>query len=114
MWSFVRAKATARWLWHALDDHPGRVLAYGVGTRKGAEFLHLNALLAPFGITHYDTDKAGVYQRYLPLAQHLVRKLTIQKIERKHFTLRTHLKHLARKTLCFSRSWVMHDLVIGL
>ena len=38
----------------------------------------------------------------------------MQKIERKHLTLRTRLKRLARKTLCFSRSHVMHDLLIGL
>jgi len=38
----------------------------------------------------------------------------MQKIERKHLTLRTRLKRLARKTLCFSRSCLMHDLVIGL
>ena len=38
----------------------------------------------------------------------------MQKIERKHFTLRTRLKRLACKTLCFSRSRVMHDLLIGL
>jgi insertion element IS1 protein InsB len=35
MWSFVGAKASARWLWHALDHHTGTVLAYVVGTRKG-------------------------------------------------------------------------------
>jgi IS1 family transposase len=39
MWSFVGAKATERWLWHALDHHTGKVLAYVVGTRKDAEFL---------------------------------------------------------------------------
>ena len=38
----------------------------------------------------------------------------MQKSECKHLTLRTCLKRLARKTLCFSRSWVMHDLIIGL
>jgi insertion element IS1 protein InsB len=38
----------------------------------------------------------------------------MQKIERKHLTLRTRLKRLARKTLCFSRSCIRHDLVIGL
>ena len=36
------------------------------------------------------------------------------KDERKHLTLRTRLKRLARKTLSFSRSCVMHDLLIGL
>ncbi len=112
MWSFVGAKATERWLWHAIDHHTGRVLAYVLGTRKEATFLTLHALLAPFGITHYYTDKGGAYRRHLPPAQHTVGKLAMQKIERKHLTLRTRLKRLARKTLGFSRSCVMHDLVI--
>ena len=38
----------------------------------------------------------------------------VQGDERKHLTLRTRLKRFARKTLCFSRSRVMHDLLIGL
>ncbi len=114
MWSFVGAKATARWLWHAIDHHTGRVLAYVVGNRKDTVFLKLHALLALFGISRYDTDKAGVYRRYLPPEQHTVGKLTMQKIERKHLTLRTRLKRLTRKTLCFSRSHFMHDLHIGL
>jgi insertion element IS1 protein InsB len=114
MWSYVGAKATARWLWHAIDHHSGKVLAYVVGTRKDATFLKLRALLAPFGITRYYTDKAGVYQRQLPPEQHTIGKLLMQKIERKHLTLRTRLKRLARKTLCFSRSRLMHDLLIGL
>jgi insertion element IS1 protein InsB len=114
MWSFVGAKTTARWLWHALDHHTGRVLAYVVGTGKDAVFLKLQALLAPFGITRYYTDKASVYQRHLPSEQHTVGKLTMQKIERKHLTLRTRLKRLARKTICFSKSIEMHDTVLGL
>jgi insertion element IS1 protein InsB len=114
MESFIGAKKRARWLWHALDHHIGRILAYVVGTRKEAMFLKLHALLAPFGITCYYTDKAGVYQRHLPPEQHTVGKLTLQKIECKHLTLRTRLKRFARKTLCFSRSCGMHDLLIGL
>jgi insertion element IS1 protein InsB len=114
MRSFVGAKAREQWLWHALDRHTGRVLAYMVGTRKDAVFLKLRALLAPFGITRYYTDKAGVYQQHLPPAQHTVGKRTMQTIERKHLTLRTRLKRVARKTLCFSRSCMMHDLLIGL
>ena len=114
MWSFVGAKATERWLWPAIDHRTGRILAYVMGTRKDAVFLKLKALLASLGITHYYTDKAGVYQRHLPPTQHTVGKLSMQKIERKHLTLRTRLKRLARKTLSFSRSCVMHDLIIGL
>ena len=114
MWSFVGAKKTERWLWHAIDHHTGKVLAYVVGTRKDAEFLKLRALLAPLGMTRYYTDKASVYQRHLPPAQHTVGKLSMQKIERKHLTVRTRLKGLARQTRCFSGSSLLHDLVLGL
>ena len=47
MWSFVGAKATARWLWHALDHYTGRVLAYVVGTRKEADVSETPCLARP-------------------------------------------------------------------
>ena len=37
-----------------------------------------------------------------------------QKIERKHLTLRTRIKRVVRKTICFSKSIQMHDIVLGL
>src|SRR4030095_5811848 len=59
--SFGGARATARWLWHAIDHRTGRVLAYVLGARQDVVFLKLRALLVPFGITRYYTDKAGSY-----------------------------------------------------
>jgi insertion element IS1 protein InsB len=85
-----------------------------MGSWQEVRFLKLKAFLSPFGIMHYYTDKARVYRRHLPPEQHTVGKLLMQKIERKHLTLRTRRKRLTRKTLCFSRSRVMHDLLIGL
>jgi insertion element IS1 protein InsB len=43
-----------------------------------------------------------------------VSKRGTQKIERKHLTLRARIKRLVRKTICFSKSTQMHDIVIGL
>jgi insertion element IS1 protein InsB len=90
------------------------VLAYVLGNRADHVFLALQTLLEPFGMTRYYTDKWGAYRRYLPPEQHTIGKLPMQKIERKHLTWRTRLKRLARQTLCFSRSTVMHHAVIGL
>jgi IS1 family transposase len=114
MWSFVGSKSQQRWLWHAIDHHTGSVLAYVCGTREDETFLQLKELLAPFGITHFYTDGWGAYRRHLDPAQHTVGKRHTQKIERKHTTLRARIKRLVRKTICFSRSTFMHDLVIGL
>src|SRR5207245_282152 len=57
MWSYVRSKAHPRWLWHAIDHHTGKVLAYVFGRGQDTVFLELKALLEPFGITRYFTDR---------------------------------------------------------
>jgi insertion element IS1 protein InsB len=71
-------------------------------------------LLKPLGLVHFYTDAAGVYDRHLPATAHPVGKLHTQQIERNHLTLRTRIKRLARKTLCFSKSVFLHDPGIGL
>jgi insertion element IS1 protein InsB len=65
MWSFVGKKREPRWLWHAIDHHSGKVLAYVFGRRQDEVFLKLKALLEPFGITRYYTDYWGAYTRHL-------------------------------------------------
>ena len=45
---------------------------------------------------------------------HVPGKRNTQQIERKHLTLRTRVKRLACKTICFSKSTELHDIVIGL
>jgi len=41
-------------------------------------------------------------------------KAHTQKIESKHINLRTRSKRLVRRTICFSKTTTMHDLVLGL
>jgi insertion element IS1 protein InsB len=77
-------------------------------------FLKLKALLEPFGITKYYTGSWGAYTRHIEADQHQPGKRNTQQIERKHLTLRTRIKRLTRKTICFSKSIQMHDIVIGL
>ena len=114
MWSYVGKKVEPRWLWHAIDHHSGTVLAYVFGRRQDTVFLQLQALLEPFGITRFYTDGWGTYERYLDPAQHIVGKQYMQTIESKHINLRTRIKRLVRRTICFSKTTTMHDLVIGL
>jgi IS1 family transposase len=71
-------------------------------------------LLEPFGITRFYTDGWGAYERHINAEQHHVGKENTQKIESKHINLRTRMKRLMRRTICFSKTEQMHDLVIGL
>jgi insertion element IS1 protein InsB len=114
MGSYVEKKTAPRWLWHAIDHQTGKVLAYGFGRRQAQVFLQLQGLLEPLGITRYHAEYWGASTRHLDPDEHNPGKRNTQQIERKHWTLRTRIKRLTRKTICFSRSVQMHDIVIGL
>jgi len=89
-------------------------LAYVIGKHNDEVLLELKRLLKPFEIEHFFTDGWGGYERHIR-ARHLsIGKANTQKIERKHLTFRTRIKRLARKTICFSKSEKMHDIVLGL
>jgi len=114
MGRFVQRKAHQRWFWHALEHLTGVVLASVVGSRADEVFEEWQKLLTPFGLVHFYTEAARGYERPLPAAAQTVGTIHPQQSERKHLTLRTRRKRLARKTLCFSNSVFMHDTVIGL
>ena len=114
MWAYVAKKTHPRWLWHAIDHHSGKVLAYVFGRRQDTVFLELQSLLAPFGITRFYPDGWGTYERHITPEQHVVGKQQTQKIESKQINLRTRIKRLVRRTICFSKTTTMHDLVVGL
>ena len=114
MWSFVQNKSNQRWLWLAIDHNTRAVLAYTFGKRKDEVFRTFQQLLSPFGVTMFYTDDWGSYDRNIDKSHHKVGKTNTQRIERKNLTLRTRIKRLARKTICFSKSQYMHHLVIGL
>ena len=52
------------------------------------------------------TDYWGAYTRHLDPEEHTPGKRNTQKIEWKHLTLRTRMKRLVRKTICFSKGCV--------
>jgi insertion element IS1 protein InsB len=87
---------------------------YVLATHEDAALKQLQQLLAPFSIEQFYTDSWGAYLRLLDEQHHTVGKANTQRIERKHLTLRTRIKRLARKTICFSKTEQMHDTVIGL
>ena len=114
IWSYVQSKQQQRWLWLAIDHKTRKVLAYVLGSHADEAFLELKALLEPFGIMQFYTDGWGAHERHLEPAFDTVGKPNTQRIKRKHLTLRTRIKRLARKTICFSKSVLMHDVVLGL
>jgi insertion element IS1 protein InsB len=113
-WSFVRSKSHQRWLWLILGHRTHEVLGYAFGPRTHEVFESFLKQLSPLNITLWLTDGLSAYTKLLNEETHIVGKRNTQKIERFFLTLRTRIKRLARRTICFSKSVIMHDTVIGL
>ncbi|WP_419722607.1 IS1 family transposase [Shigella dysenteriae] len=111
-WSFVGSKARQHWLWYAYNTKTGGGLAYTFGPRTDETCRELLALLTPFNIGMITSDDWGSYGREVPKDKHLTGKIFTQRIERNNLTLRTRIKRLARKTICFSRSVEIHEKVV--
>jgi insertion element IS1 protein InsB len=56
----------------------------------------------------------GAYRGHIDPDKDTVGKQHTQKIKRKHTTSPARIKRLIRKTVCFSKTTQMHDIVVGL
>lgn len=114
--ALVGSKAQQHWLWYAWDTKRGGVLAWTFCPRTDETCRELLALLVPFSIGMITSDNWRSYAREVPKDKPLTGKIftqRTQRIERNNLTLRTRIKRLARKTICFSRSVEPHEKVIG-
>ena len=113
MWSFVHDKSNQVWLWWAIEHETNTPLAYVFGTREHKFLDELLKLLSPFGINLFYTDNNYAYSSRISENHLKIGKRNTQKIERNHLTLRTRIKRLARRTICFSKMRDIHESVIG-
>jgi insertion element IS1 protein InsB len=84
------------------------------GRRQDEVFLQFKALLEPFGLTRYYTAHWSAYTWHLDPDVHRPGKRNTQQIECPDLTLRTRIQRVVRKTIGFSTSTPMHDIVMGI
>jgi len=116
MWSRVTCKRTPCWLWHAINQDTGEIIAYVFGAREYEILQKLLTLLSKLNveIEMVFSDDNFAYHDAIPSNILRTGKRNTQRIERKHLTFRTRLKRLARKTICYSKSWDMHTTLFSL
>jgi insertion element IS1 protein InsB len=113
MWSFYHDKSHQIWLWWAVDHATNTPLAYTFGTREHKYLDELLALLKPFNIGTVYADNNYAYRDRISPDDLITGKTNTQQIERNHLTLRTRIKRLCRKSICFSKNIDIHKAVIG-
>jgi insertion element IS1 protein InsB len=114
MWSFVYDKSQQYWIWWAIDHNTKRPFAFCFGTREYCNLDTLLELLKPFKIEKFFTDGNWAYSEKIKPEKLEVGKKNTQRIERKHLSLRTWCSRLVRKSIRFSKSHLMHRIVVSL
>lgn len=112
-WSFVGGKSRQRWLWYIIEKTYGTVLAFCFGRRTDETYRKLVGLVPEGLVDVLHTDDWAAYKRVAFAPIHIVGKSGTWQIERKNLDLRTRIKRLARRTICFSKNEEVHDAVIG-
>ena len=104
MWTFLKNKHKPLWIAYALDRNSKDVISFNVGGRS-------IEMMTPVLDVVKEADPKKVYTDYLvhylslvPSHIHVRGKCGTNHIERHNLNMRTHLKRLSRKTICFTRS----------
>lgn len=113
MWSFYQSKKQQIWLWWLVDHKNNTPIAFVFGDKTASNLKRLLDLVKDYNIAMFYGDGNQVYSRYIPENKLTISKKNTQQIERNHLTLRTRLKRLARKTICFSKDLMIHIAVVG-
>lgn len=103
LWTFVGNKNQVAWLMYAIERKLGLVIDFHLGRKSKETIAPLLDKILSLNPQNIYTDKLNIYPSLIPRAIHRFRKYCTNKIERMNLTLRTHVKLLSRKTICFSR-----------
>lgn len=105
--TYIGNKGNIIWIAYALDRNTSQVIDFNIGNRSNAMLKPIVNTLLISNAKRVYTDKLVNYRYLLPENIHITKENGINHIERKNLTLRTHLKRLARKTICYSKSLVI-------
>lgn len=92
------------WIVYALNRKTKEVVSYNVGARTNATLDKVIKTLRLSGAKKIFTDGWRGYKSLIDDKIHSVANRGTNHIERHNLTLRTHLKRLTRRTICFGRS----------
>ncbi|MCB9163933.1 MAG: IS1 family transposase [Flavobacteriales bacterium] len=95
------------WLAYALDRKNRQVVAMVVGRRTKRMLGRIVSTLLLAKAERITTDGLAIYQLLITEDVHRVKGFGINRIERHNLTLRTRLRRLGRRTICYSKQAAM-------
>jgi len=97
-------KRNELWLIYAINRCSKQIINFVVGRRTKENIAVVVSLIQKRQPKTIYTDRLNIYETLISKSIHKIYSRCTNYIERKNLTLRTLLKRLARKTLCFTRT----------
>ncbi|WP_035692353.1 IS1 family transposase [Flavobacterium sp. F52] len=110
--TYIRHKKNYIWLVYALEKNSKNVVSFNVGKRTNKTLNRVLETLKLAEAKKIFTDRLKNYRYLIDEKLHSVKRFGTNHIERKNLTLRTHLKRLNRRTICFSKSLAVFNAVL--
>ncbi len=110
----VEYKQNESWLTYAINRDTKQVIDFVVGRRTKSNLFKVINTTLQTQPKYIFTDKLPSYKSLIPKEKHNNQKKNTTIIERNNLTLRTHLKRLSRKTICYSKNFEMLKSVLKL
>ena len=104
MRTYIGNKQRLYWVAYAMRKDTREVVDFKVGKRNLKTLSKVVDTIVLSEAKRVFTDGYSLYKNLVPEGMHRQTKYNINYIERKNLSIRTHLKRLSRKTICFSRS----------
>ncbi len=102
--TFSRSKENRIWIIYVINRKTRKIIDFFVGARTKANINTVLEKVISLNPKSIYTDKLNIYASLIPNEQHKFYNRCTNHIERLNLTLRTWLKRLSRKTICFTRS----------
>jgi IS1 family transposase/transposase-like protein len=112
MRTYIGKKKRLRWIVYAFDRESKSVVDFNVGRRTNNTLKHVIHSLELSQARKIYTDKLKNYRYLINKTIHHTQVYCTNNIERNNLTIRTHLKRLNRKTICYSRSLILLSAIL--
>src|SRR5690606_15581998 len=110
--TFVKCKRKRIWIVYAFERETKNIVGFNVGARTNLTLKKVVGKVLKANPVAVYTDRLKNYRSLIPQCIHKTVRFGTNNIERANLTLRTHLKRLNRKTICFSKSEIVLKAVL--
>lgn len=114
MWTYVGKNDPScySWITYAINRRTNAVIDVAFGSRNKTNLKQVIDSVKSHNPKKIVTDKLIIYPNLVKPIEHDTNRYSNNHIERGNLTLRTHIKRLFRKTICFSKSQKMLEACV--